>query len=191
MMQGGVTIVGVVTGEHLIEDIKVLVPHKTAVFISAEDYLRSKDLHRALSQGRVFRIDAAAMYGTNSPPEPPPPPRPDPDNQRLRQELAEAAAREAGLTQVLMKIQQEMADIKAGLGRLESRPAVAAGPQTTQVARAQDETWVDGDAPTFIPTKIMPEDTTAQIRVEKQVAEGSSLNEASNKLRELRKKGQG
>lgn len=202
---GDVVVAGLVTGVHVLEDIKVAVPHKVAVRIPAAVALQSKDLWRSISQGRVFKLDGgsgvvthgttasadsarigqleAALATANA------------ENKKLRQQLAESEARNGGLQQVLAGFSGQLQGIQGVLGRLENLPAALQGvvavpqqqgvPVAGQVVQANPEV-VGGEAPKFIPD-IKPTDATTQIQVKKEVTDGSSLQNASSKLRQLRK----
>ena len=56
MASGDVTVMGLVSETHIIEDIGIVVPRNVAVTIPADLVLLSKDLHRACSQGFVVYL---------------------------------------------------------------------------------------------------------------------------------------
>ena len=55
---GGVSVVGLLSGGQYLPDIQMMIPHKVGVFIPIEKYLKSKDLHRAINSGVVFKLDS-------------------------------------------------------------------------------------------------------------------------------------
>jgi hypothetical protein len=193
-MTGGITVAGVVTGTHIIEDIRVAVPHKMAVYIPAEQALRSKDLHRALQQGLLFKLDGGS--GLRSDDQPPPEAQPsgttrfislEQENKRLMRELDEAHRREEGLKQAISALQEQLGAILKVLGRIEARPdpapvVVQAGGTVVPLPEV-----VGGDTPSFIPDEILPKDAETNIRVQKGTAEGSAVIGAASRLRELRR----
>lgn len=190
-MHGGMVVVGLTTGDFLIEDIQIRVPHKVAVFIPADKVLKSKDLYRALGQQKVFPLDGGSgiSFESSSTVLDEKDARIkelEEENRVLRAELA--AQKAVDMRQLVMSLQQNLADLQAGMGRLESRTVpVSPSFQAAGVVLPQ----VVSDAPTFLPSEIKPKDAEAQIRIEKQVSEGSSLAEAGSKLKELRRKGGG
>jgi len=204
-MVGGLTVVGIVTGTHVLEDIQVAVPHRVAVYIPAEQALRSKDLYRALGQGRIFKLDGgfrSAPVGAS------PPPTPsnelqlrndelERENQRLRQDLGASERRNQGLQQALEALHGQLDAILNVLGRIESKdpvPLVLAQGQLV-AASAQSKAAVvgvvGGDAPAFVPDSIKPADAEVRIQVETSSSKATNVASAASKLREFRKSGSG
>jgi hypothetical protein len=183
-VHGGMVVVGLSTGDVFIEDIQVVVPHKVAVYIPADKALRSKDLYRVLGQQRVFKLDGGTGVSFDSG-------QPDDRDARileLEQENSNLRAqleivKTSSMQQILGKIQE----LQAGIGRLETL-TVDNPPSLVRVPTVLAHGPVGGDAPTFLPSEIKPKDAEAQIRIDKQVSEGSSLDEAGSKLKELRRK---
>jgi hypothetical protein len=56
MIQGVYVVAGMVAGTHIIEDIKVPVPHQVAVRIPADLAHKSKDLWRGIQAGKLFML---------------------------------------------------------------------------------------------------------------------------------------
>lgn len=194
-MQGGMIVVGLTTGGHLIEDIQTHVPHKIAVFIPVDRMLRSKDLYRGLSQNLLFKLDG----GTGFPAEESTVPNDsllritqlEIENRGLQQELATAKAQNVLLQGLLQGLQGQMTALHQGITRLEQKEpttviTVAAGAAVSSVMSE-----VGTEAPIFLPGEIKPKDAETQIQVERQVSEGSSVGAAGDKLRELRRKANG
>lgn len=189
-MQGGMYVVGLVTGGCMISDLQLHVPHKVAVFIKADDLHRSKDLYRAINQNLLFKLDG----GTGFPVEET---RPVPnesllritqleaENRGLRQELEASKAQNLTLQTLLQGLQVQFSALQQGITRLEQKePSVTV--VNNSMATASMPGVVGGDTPTFLPGEIKPKDAEASIRVDKQVSEGSSIGAAGKKLRELR-----
>lgn len=193
-MVGGISVVGCVTGTHIIGDINVVVPHRVAVFISAEQVLRSKDLHRALQQGRIMKLDGGSALRVESSGAPPSSDSTrvaqlEAEIQHLRRELEAALNREAGLQQVFASFGGQLAGIQGALGRLETRAPVTVGASAQNVSgNAAGRGVVGGSAPVFIPSQITPDVSESSIQVETSESGESSVTDARSRLRELRKK---
>jgi len=203
-MIGGITVVGCVTGTHVIEDIKIVVPHKIAVHIPAELVLRSKDLHRSLQGHRIMKLDGGSGLRSEAPAgSAATAARHQADaaqvatllaeNKKLRQELREVQAQSDGLRQVLASLGGQLSGIQGALGRLETQGAQAPAPVhiiTTagQAPVVSQLEAVGGEAPTFIPGQIAPSGVEASIQVRTETAKDSNLSDARSKLREMRQK---
>jgi len=205
---GGMTVVGCVTGTHLIEDLKIAVPFRCSVTISAEDVLRSRDLSIAIQQKKVFTL-INHMGGLRVRGNPPPKALPAapaavsrgdsaiPELQRAlraleasNKELIASRSREGALQDALAANQELLKGIQGSLQRIEAKePVVVQGGVVAGTARSSSDV-VGGEAPQFIPKKIKPQDVETRITVEKQ--EGTAdLDASRSKLRELRRKQQG
>lgn len=208
-MIGDIVVAGLVTGTHVIEDIRVAVPHKVAVRIPANDALRSKDLWRGISQGRLFKLDGGSgLHATPAPSQAANASRISQleaqnaelrdENKNLRREVEAANARYEGLQQVLTGLQGQLQGIQGALGRLGDLPAALQGmvmvtPQHGMAApvapvSAEDSGVVGGEAPKFIPESIKPKEATTQIQVKSETTDGTNLSAAASRLKELRKK---
>lgn len=209
-MIGDIVVAGLVTGTHVIEDIRVAVPHKVAVRIPANDALRSKDLWRGISQGRLFKLDGGSgLHATPAPSQAANASRISQleaqnaelrdENKKLRREVATANARYEGLQQVLTGLQGQLHGIQGALGRLGDLPAALQGmvmvtPQHGMAASVapglpvDDGGVVGGEAPKFIPESIKPKEATTQIQVKSETTDGTNLSAAASRLKELRKK---
>lgn len=62
-MMNGITVIGLVSGSHIIEDIRVTVPYQVAVQISAEMAHRSRDLGQDIQNKKVLQIRGALPAG--------------------------------------------------------------------------------------------------------------------------------
>lgn len=203
-MTGGISVVGCVTGTHVIADISVCVPHRIAVFIPAEQVLRSKDLHRGLQQGHIMKLDGGSALRQDAP-QPTGPDlssvvaRLEAENKQLRLELEVmrsdlevTRARESGLQQAFAIFGGQLAGIQGALGRLESKEPVIQRVGGPSVATAPiPRGVVGGAAPVFIPSQITPETDDVSIQIATAESGESPVSDARTKLREMRRKAEG
>lgn len=197
-MSGDITIVGLVMGTHVIEDIQCSVPQGVQVTIPAEVAHLSKDLWRALSQGQVFRLSSGPASVFRNPAAPPsepivpqpPPPLPQApvsppvqlqdiirqqqniirQQQDENREMRQALANQTlVLTQILGAIQQGTPTTSASVPR----------PTTVRPAPEQD-------APTFIPSEIRPKDVRTRIEAKSDEKQADAVSDAASRLRILR-----
>jgi hypothetical protein len=191
---GDVRVLGMVAGNHVLEDIGRDVPYRTLVVIPEAQALMSKDLWRAISQGAVYQLPSAP-YPTGAPHN-----GSDQEKQRLEKYASELEARLARLqtendalkrrldggSQTEAKLDEILKAVKDGL--IKPVPASSyPGFPTAQEAKGVDET-VDGSAPTFLPGEIKPKDLEARIQIEGEESTSDSVSEAADRLREMRKK---
>jgi DNA repair exonuclease SbcCD ATPase subunit len=188
-MNGGMVVVGRVTGNHFIEDLQVNVPHMVPVSLTPEQVCRSRDLQRALQQQKVFKLDVTPFK--------PGPQVPDnarinaleQQNKDLRKKLRAAETQKEGLETRLEGLQQQLETVLTVLQRIEETGAVVI--REGKVVNAASEA-VGGEAPAYIPDKIVPENVETSITAEEGTSEGSSVTDAASRLRELkRQKGDG
>jgi len=210
-MSHGMIIVGLVAGTHLLEDIKVAIPHKVAVSITPNQMMHSKDLYRAINKGFVFKLDGGALHSTT--------PRVQSASvgeitklnrevKDLQRQLREAHAKNEGLQRALIGLNTNIDGILAAIGSLKDNggstsvasPAFPPGMMQllTQIvaqggvqgvltaASAPVSEVVGGEAPVFIADEIKPKDATTNIQVQKTASEGSDVSAATSKLKELR-----
>lgn len=193
-LAGEIIVAGLVTGTHMIEDIGIAVPHKVAVRIPADLALRSKDLWRGISQSRLFQLSGGAgLHVAKTPTD-------DAnrvgqleiENKRLRRELEAEKNRSAGLESLLSGLQTQLQGVQSAIGRLEALPRVVAPMMTSTVASttpAEAIEVVGGDIPTFLPSRIHPEEAEAQIRSTTETADTANVPLALSKLRQMRSGG--
>lgn len=62
-MSYGVTVIGLVSGSHIIEDIRVTVPYQVAVQITPEMANRSRDLSRDIQEKKLLQVRGALPAG--------------------------------------------------------------------------------------------------------------------------------
>jgi len=198
-MVGGITVAGLVTGTHVIEDIKIAVPHQIAVYIPADLAYRSKDLWRGISQRRLFQLTGGSGLAVESNTKVL---QVAPDmgeledlrieNKKLRQQLEEAQRQNTGLQEALQAMQGQLTSILRLLGKIENGevPLRGISSQSLEPVRAVASPMVvGGEVPTFIPDDIRPEDAKANIKVDAEVVVGTSVSDNVKALREARKRG--
>lgn len=190
-----VTVMGLVSGTYIIEDIQMDVPHCTVVTIPAEKAHRSKDLWRGISSKQLFQIRTAPVAH-------PAPPHVngvvekelrdkqrllETENEELRQKLVDqhvASHRQSEDFTQAMAIQREQLDKVINL--LAAGVTVGGGSSSQPTAKAVSEV-VSGEVPTFIPSSITPKNADARIDI-KTTETDSSVSDAAGKLRGLRQK---
>lgn len=209
----GVTIIGLVSGQHTIEDIRVDVPYQVAVRIPADLAQRSRDLSEALQQKKVMRLSGAlpmgaVLSGGGMVPRAGAPRMLAPqvasrddsglktENAQLRQELEALREKERRLNQENHGLQAINEGLQTTLslmsGQLESirgileelRKQGIVVAATGAPVRVATVNDVDGSAPLFIPS-VKREDAVVNIKVEGQegTADVSASRQALKKLR--------
>jgi len=145
----------------------------------------SRDLHRALQQKKIFRLDmtpfkpedAPSIQSTARVQEL------EQDNRELRRQLQASERQKQKLEGQLESMQGKLDSVLEVLARIEKAgPVVVNG---AVVAKATEA--VGGDTPTFIPDQITPEDAETQIVTDEGTTEGSKVTDAASRLRELRR----
>lgn len=211
---GGMTVVGMVTGTHIIEDLRITVPYRVAVTIAAEDVLRSRDLQIALQQKKIFplqnNLGGLKVRGHPQPRAVPPPVTPttivaeaDPraldaltaSQDDLRRAIASSEEHNAKLEAALEASQSEKAEIKGALETttqqfsevMEAIKGLQAGGGVVSAAGTSGSEVVGGDVPTYIPDVIKPKNADARISVKEEASTATSVDGSANKLRELRR----
>lgn len=196
-MVGGITVAGLVTGTHLIEDIKIAVPHQIAVFIPADLAYRSKDLWRGISQRRLFQLTGGSGLAVESNNRVLPPPNTDledfrAENKRLKQQLEEAQRQNLSLQDALQAMQGQLTSILRLLGRIENgevpilRGISGPGLEAPKAAPLPVLPMVvGGEVPAFIPDDIHPD--AAKTNIDAEVIVGSSVADQVKALRAARR----
>jgi hypothetical protein len=194
-LKGDYVVAGMVTGTHVIEDIKVPVPHQVAVRIPADLAHRSKDLWRGLQQNRLFLLKGG--FSVSGAPEhlsvePPDVAVLGPDlveeNRRLVQELDSAKKENEALRKTLQAQEGKLEAILVAVGRLGEGQAVVA---STGVKASSEATSgaVGGEVPMYIPSDgLKPKGAETNIQVVENTSKGTSVTDAAQKLKELRRK---
>jgi hypothetical protein len=180
---GDITVLGMTMGIHMLEDLRIGVPHGMLVTIPAEQALTSRDLWRAISQRQIFRIHGGGIHAPVSVPPAAPPtsdvvPRLMEENQQLQTALAAQLAQHEA---VMAQLKAQAAAIQALTQVVAAQPRVAGGPSAP--ATASD---VDTTAPTFIPANIKPDSVEVHIETTRTESDGSDISGNRDKLRRLR-----
>lgn len=193
-MKGHVTVIGWVTGVHLIEDIKVTVPYGTAVTIPAEAVVRSRDLQIAIQQKRV--VEVANMMGNRAQvsfaqPAATPPSIPPAELEALRNANDQLTRSVEELRKQNATQQSQFQAILDALGTMSTKePTVVHhhhGGGNGFSAGGSDV--VGGDVPKYIPSQIKTDDTTGRISMQTSTSsDEADFDKSVSKLRELRKK---
>lgn len=187
---GDVIVIGMVAGTHVLEDLGQDVPYGMSVVIPGEQALRSKDLWRAISTRCVFEVPKKLM-GV-------PTVRADTDKeQQLELRVKELTEEVAGLRLALAAAESKLAAAEAKedapneyeekLNRIlqaieqgkTSMPAIPA-------AKLLEE--IDGTAPTFLPSSIVPQDAQTRIDIQGEQSESGEVSKAAANLRKMRKR---
>jgi len=195
-MMGDVRVIGMVAGNHVIEDIGRDVAFRTLVIIPEEQALMSKDLWRAISQGFLCQVPSAPYPSAAS--------APDPEKVRLEKyaaQLEALAVRLQNENEALKhqlegsahahsdKLDQILKAIQSGVAVAPPAAVASAAPSAVAAASAPVvvET-VDGTAPTFLPGQIRDKDLDARISIQGEESTSDAVTEAADLLRQIRKK---
>jgi hypothetical protein len=194
-MRGDVRVIGMVAGNHVIEDIGRDVAFRTLVVIPEDQALISKDLWRAISQGFLCQVPSAPYpSGTAGAPQ-------DPDKARLEKYTAQLEALAARLQTENEALKRQLDGsahahsakldeiLKAIQSGVAAAPAVGVAPPVAGAPAAKPvEEVVDGSAPTFLPAEIRSKDLDARINIQGEESTSDAVTEAADLLRQLRKK---
>lgn len=182
-------VIGMVTGEHYIEDLKLRVPYRTPIPITDTDFINSKDLNRAVQQNLVKVVAQASIPS-------PMPTLPNINGLELQVEQLNSALKDSQKAhqeevQARLRLETEIKSqnekLNQILSAIQSLPApqtvVVQGTNGTSGSRASEV--VGGDVPMFIPENIPTGDAA---RISLPTSESSTdIGEAAQKLRQLRK----
>lgn len=213
-----VVVVGLVSGNHFIEDIRVEVPYRMAVPIPAEAVVRSRDLQRAIQEKKLLKVEGALPQGVVMRPGGaiprsgavrPQPSRKPPqksedssvrtDNARLARELEESKQREQSLLRQIEGLQTLNQGMQTTMTAMSGQLTVIQGVledlkkqgiQVTAVpgVTAPGSSEIDGSAPMFV-TKFNTDDAKVNINVQDgEKRSSASLSGAKAALKNLRKK---
>jgi hypothetical protein len=188
---GDVRVIGMVAGNHVLEDIGRDVPFRTLVIIPEDQALMSKDLWRSISQGALCQIPSAPYPSSTAA-------LPDPDKIRMEKYATELEGHvvrlqtendalkrqlEGGADQHSAKLDEILKAIKSGVMVAPPQPAQ----QQAAASRPVPEETVDGSAPTFLPSEIKPRDIEARINIQGEESNSDAVSDAADRLRQLRK----
>lgn len=189
---GDVRVMGLVSGNHVLEDISRDVPYGVVTTIPGELAVQSKDLWRAISQRYILLISTMAPTLQQTPS-----PVFSSERQYLEKQIGELSTRlstlenenrllrEQGESQTLQKLNEIISALQQNkhvtvvneVVRIEEKPKIKEKPE---------EEKVDGTAPMFFPRRIYPDDVSVRIDVQGESA-SSEVVGAANRLREIRK----
>jgi FtsZ-binding cell division protein ZapB len=197
-MSADITVMGLVEGIHILEDIQIGVPKGVVVTIPADLAYRSRDLWRALSQRVIFQV-----AGSPSPNRPVVPYQQEIDElkkknlalqgqievlrgevQTLRVDNESLRNENTGHREQRGKLDEILSLVKGGL--IGTLVATNSGQSTKAVSSV-----IDAGVPLFIPDSIRPKDVqTDNMTVEKDSSAASSVTDASSKLKSFKRKSQ-
>jgi hypothetical protein len=183
-MMGDVQVVGLVPETVQLPDIGLDVAHGVAVWIPGEKATASKDLWRAISQRRVFKLSSS------SPIVAPHVRPPTEEIAQLKARIATLEKENAELHQTLAqqaKIEDVLNLLRSGQIPMFSAPSKV-GPSTGVPAPGRPAVAVvEVDTPTFIPSQIRSDSQEARVTVSEGQTEGGSVTDARSALRKIRK----
>lgn len=178
MADGGIRVTKPITGEpHLIEDIRVSVPHRVSVYIPADKALNSKDLHRALATGAIFQLSGFikqdAPEGIEEEEDLTPLPKAPPVSRSDEPDLKESLARLERQIALLTKT-------------IQDRPAqqIVHNHSVTPLVTSKESASIELDAPMFIPDDLaLKADVNIQVKGD---VSNDGIDNAASKLKALR-----
>jgi hypothetical protein len=196
---GGVSVVGLTSGGHFVTDIQMMIPHKVGVFIPIEKYLKSKDLHRAINSGIIFKLDSVIgqqQENVGSSMDTEKLAQLELENARLKEALEQANQQNVDLKSGMTALQGQMSAVLSALGRIEAAPKVIQQVVNTTATTASGQTLtgpvseaVGGDAPMFLPD-LSQDLGEARINITESTS-SEGVTGAASRLREFRKKTKG
>lgn len=178
-----VSVVGLVPETVPLSDIGYDVPHGVVVHIPAEKANNSKELWRALSQRRIFRLQGGPFMPTSRP-------GPNQEVEALRVRVAELEAENGRLRTALAqrelplpadggKLDEILALLKQGGGVAVGAAPVRSAPRASAV--------VEVETPAFIPSVTRVEPQESRVEVQETATEGGGVADAKSALRKLRR----
>ena len=203
-----------VTEDKLIEDIGVMVPKGEVTPISALQANKSKDLHRLLSQGLIFRLNTNSLLRLRGLRPDSTPPVVNPSVTQLQEErdqlahevkmlqtaLSQASAANVALTSENAQLRDQMKSLEVVIAGHTDQSSkldtllelVRSRPTTVQVVAGQGSipaaVEVDDSAPIYIPSQIKSEVSEGRVTLKEGSADAGSLSDASKALKGLRGK---
>lgn len=187
MNRGDIQVLGLEAVTCFLEDIGMDVPHGVTVTIPAAKAHTSKDLWRAISQKRLFHLQAGPGMTFPTVPRASEPVGLEAireqtqslveENQRLRRAL------EAKDSEVQTKLDIILACLQAGVPLATALP----GRTLPAVVAAAPTEVVSGEVPTFIPSQIKPENVDARIITKAEESVGAGVASAASALRKMRR----
>lgn len=187
MNDGGITVTKTSTGVTFLQDIKVYVPHREAVYIPANQALSSVDLHRALNTKEIFQLSSTLQQPTLASQDDPMTTALEAENRILRDQLARSQQQGEALRTSMSSLERQMGELVGVVKGLAEAPRIVQmAPGATIAASAPTEA-VGGDVPMFLPDNIVPTDAAVHIQVQQSSSSSDKVSAAASKLREMRK----
>ncbi len=189
-MIGDITVLGLHPTVCILADIGMDVSHGSTVVIPAEKAARSRDLWRCISQKYLFQIKAGVSI-PNTLPNPLQAENTElrervryleEENRILREARKATESNQHGKLDAILALLQRSPE-RMPLDIREGAPSPVSAPAKTEVE------VVEIEPPPFIPSKIRSEEPLeGRVRTERENSEGT-VTEATNRLRELRQRG--
>ena len=173
-MSSTLSMFGLVTGSVFIEDIGIVVPFHEVVAVPADKAYASKDLWRAVSQRKVFYLNAGdaslkLVQATKQLPL-----------EQVAEESSQIAAQSEKIDQLTDMVRQQGVLIQ----ELLTRPASSRHP-AQEVARTSAKVE---ETPLYIPSTVKPDVQEQRIQGETSTQESGSFSSAKDQLRAIRLK---
>ena len=199
-MNGDITVVGIVHGDHRIEDIGYVIPQGIAITIPGNLAYQSKDLWRGISQKCLFLLKSGSSIPVVGPVQTV---KEHPDYKALELEILRKEELISNLKSQIRSLEKKIQEavqapsdprLEEILGILKERPqtvvvqSIAVPAQAPVQAPMND--LISIEAPQFIPETIRPTVQDAQLETQKETSEGSGVAAASTELRKFRKRSQ-
>lgn len=194
-MSGGILVTKVSTGTLFIADIRTNVTHGESTYISADNYLNSTDLHRAINSKLVKTL-------VDSMPQVPVKPAQQPvssreelllnENIELREALARSLRQGDTLQAGMSGLEGKLGALLAVVERIDAAPKVVqvlAASGVPVVAKPVQE--ASEAVPVFVPDDLIPENAEVRISFQTETSEGDTTSNTVSKLRQLRRGGAG
>lgn len=197
---GDVRVVGLVAGNHLIEDISRDVPYGVVVVIPADLALISKDLWRSLNQKFLYQLPTIPTTQQADPMQ-------DQEKHRLERYARELESHVSRLESENRMLKEQLKSVESQASKIEALQGLKSDPtlgskldsillmlQAGVPAQggirgnnpSQRGSEIDGSAPTFLPSEIRQKDLEARIDIQPE-SNSSNVSEAAERLRKLRK----
>lgn len=197
-MMGDVQVVGLVPETVQLPDIGLDVAHGVAVWIPGEKATASKDLWRAISQRRVFKLSSSSPIVSHHV-RPPAEEvsqlkarvavleKENAEVLQLKARIAELEKENAELHQTSAKIEDVLDLLRSGQAQAPLASPSRVGSSTGVSAPGRPVAVVEVDTPTFIPSQIRSDSQDARVTVSEGQTEGGSITDARSALRKIRK----
>lgn len=191
-----IRVLGLVSGQHTIEDIGVDVPYGATIDIAGDLAYRSTDLWRAISQ--KFLVQVTNTFAA--------PPVTDTGRaKRLETYVLELESQLARAHTKIVQLEAENQSLRSIQPKVKSDSdeklemilqAIQNGGLSQHASRDVSYTFekygskpsdVDLSIPTFLPSEIIPKNVDAQISAQEEASSSTGVTGAAGKLRQIRK----